>query len=95
MLSCSQPYRPLLPVWRKTVEQQGLTSGVGELGHKLGISLGLKKVSNINKSKLSERTTDQLFKKISRGYFYVKIMIMPLKMVSRFSRMLALIDYMP
>ena len=50
MLSCSQPYRPFLPVWRKTVEQQGLTSGVGELGHKLGISLGLKKVSNIIKS---------------------------------------------
>ena len=87
MLSCSQPYRPFLPVWRKTVEQQGLTSGVGELGHKLGISLGLKKVSNIIKSKLSGRTTDQLFKK--KYHVYVKIMIMPLKAVPWFSTMLA------
>ena len=59
------------------MEQQGLTSGVGELGHKLGISLGLKKVSNIIKSNLSGRTTDLLFIKISRGYLYIKIMIMP------------------
>ena len=55
MLSCSQPYRPFLPVWRKTVEQQGLTSGVGELGHKLGISLGLTLLNQIN---LEEQLTN-------------------------------------
>ena len=51
----------------------------------------------INQNYLEEQLTN-FSKKISRGCFYVKIMIMimPLKVVSRFSRMLALkIGYMP
>ena len=38
LAKCCQPYRPLLPVWRKIVEQQGFGWGLGGLLVKLLIS---------------------------------------------------------